>query len=218
LSSFLYFLTALLGTELLPLEPQEDDDDDEGSYCNICMESWTNSGSHRISSLRCGHFFGHACIERWLRGNAGNGSCPTCNEKATKKDVRVHYVARLKAIDTSEKDRALTDLNKARMDFRRLELERNTLKVQLKMQSDQIEGLQRQLKGQKSTSGGMMMANAAVPGANLNTVPMLFILVALRVFVQTFDLMLSGRVRSGFDWRRPATGVHAASRADQAQR
>ena len=29
-----------------------DSDGDEGAYCNICMEPWTNSGAHRISSLR----------------------------------------------------------------------------------------------------------------------------------------------------------------------
>ena len=32
----------------------EDSDGDEGAYCNICMEPWTNSGAHRISSLRIG--------------------------------------------------------------------------------------------------------------------------------------------------------------------
>ena len=89
---------------------------------------------------RCGHFFGHACIERWLKGGGSNGSCPTCNEKvnfynndfpsfvfkikqipivkANKRDVRVHYVAKLKAIDTSEKDRAVSDLEKAKRDYR----------------------------------------------------------------------------------------------------
>ena len=38
---------------------------------------------------------------------------------------------------------------------RRLELEYNTLKVQLKMQSDQIEGLQRQLLGQQASSSSL---------------------------------------------------------------
>ena len=75
------------------------------------------------------HFFGQSCIERWLRGAS---SCPNCNEKAAKKDVRLchletpfsnykefncyaicfsqvrpHYVARLAALDTGERDRAL---------------------------------------------------------------------------------------------------------------
>ena len=35
---------------------------------------------------------------------------------------RVHYVSKLKAIDTSEKDRALADLDKTRAELRELEL------------------------------------------------------------------------------------------------
>ncbi len=30
------------------------EDDDDGAVCNICMEAWTNSGEHRIASLKCG--------------------------------------------------------------------------------------------------------------------------------------------------------------------
>ena len=32
------------------------------------------------------HFFGQSCIEKWLRGAS---TCPNCNEKAAKKDVRL---------------------------------------------------------------------------------------------------------------------------------
>ena len=56
---------------------------DEGRVCTICFESWSNSGEHRIASLRCGHFFGKSCIEKWLRGSGT--ACPNCNEKSTKK-------------------------------------------------------------------------------------------------------------------------------------
>lgn len=107
----------------------DNDDDDEGAVCTICFESWTNSGDHRISSLKCGHFFGYACIDRWIRGN-GN-ACPNCNEKATRRDIRMHYVARLKAIDTSEKDRAIGDLEKVNVKYRQLDLEHKTLKVSI---------------------------------------------------------------------------------------
>ena len=31
----------------------------QGQSCSICFEPWTNSGSHRIASLKCGHLFGH---------------------------------------------------------------------------------------------------------------------------------------------------------------
>lgn len=33
-------------------------DDDDGSICPICLDAWTNSGAHRICSLKCGHLFG----------------------------------------------------------------------------------------------------------------------------------------------------------------
>ena len=89
-------------------ESIESTDTEEGSVCTICFEDWSNSGDHRISSLKCGHFFGYSCIDKWLRGS-GN-ACPNCNEKNTKKDIRVHFVSKLAAIDTSERDRALQEL------------------------------------------------------------------------------------------------------------
>ncbi|XP_040583417.1 E3 ubiquitin-protein ligase rfwd3.L [Lepeophtheirus salmonis] len=115
------------------------DEEEDGSYCTICFESWTNSGEHRIASLRCGHFFGFICIEKWLRNGK---ACPNCNEKANKKDIRSHYVAKLKAIDTSEKDRYKTDLEKLQGSYRSLELDYTTLKLQNKLQLDEITRLQ----------------------------------------------------------------------------
>ena len=91
-------------------EALDDEQNEKGSNCTICFENWSNSGDHRISSLKCGHFFGYTCIERWLKGTGA--SCPNCNEKSTKKDIRVHYVSKLSAIDTWERDRALGDLEK----------------------------------------------------------------------------------------------------------
>ena len=115
-------------------------DNEEGSVCTICFEDWSNSGDHRIASLRCGHFFGYSCIEKWLRGS-GN-SCPNCNEKNTKKDIRVHFVSRLAAIDTSERDRAVTELESVRTQLRELELRHTELGVRLKLQQERIGHLE----------------------------------------------------------------------------
>ena len=30
----------------------------KGQVCSICLEPWSNSGVHRIASLKCGHLFG----------------------------------------------------------------------------------------------------------------------------------------------------------------
>lgn len=115
-------------------------DSEEGSVCTICFEDWSNSGDHRIASLRCGHFFGFSCIEKWLRGS-GN-SCPNCNEKNTKKDIRVHFVSRLAAIDTSERDRAVAELENARTQLRELEMRHTELGVRCKLQQEKIGQLE----------------------------------------------------------------------------
>ena len=52
----------------------------------ICLEPWTNSGRHRLCSLRCGHLFGRQCIDRWLA--AGRVKCPQCNAPAKRRHSR----------------------------------------------------------------------------------------------------------------------------------
>ena len=47
--------------------PVIDSDDDDGLTCTICLDQWTSSGEHRLVSLKCGHLFGFACIERWIK-------------------------------------------------------------------------------------------------------------------------------------------------------
>ena len=130
---------------------EEEEGNEEGSCCTICFERWANSGSHRISSLKCGHFFGLACIEKWLRGGS---SCPNCNEKATKRDIRVHYVARLAALDTGERDRALADLEKTRVTLREAQLRETELQVRLQQQQELIEQLRGGGGGERGGQGG----------------------------------------------------------------
>jgi len=128
-----------------------DEENEEGSCCTICFESWSNSGEHRISSLRCGHFFGYTCIERWLKGSGA--SCPNCNEKSTKKDIRVHYVSKLAAIDTSERDRAVGDLEKVKGELRELQLRHTELQVRLKLQQEKIEKTEKENKRFRERGG-----------------------------------------------------------------
>lgn len=109
-----------------------DDESTDGFCCPICLDPWTNGGDHRLSSLKCGHFFGQSCIERWLKGGGGGGGCPNCNEKASKKDVRIHFLAKLTALDTAERDRAVQQMEKAQAELRKLQLEHTTLRVSLK--------------------------------------------------------------------------------------
>jgi len=126
----------------------EEEENEEGSNCTICFERWSNSGGHRIASLKCGHFFGQSCIEKWLRGAS---SCPNCNEKAARKEVRPHYVSRLAALDTGERDRALQELEVVRGQLREAQLRETELQVRLQLQGQQIE----RLKGGTVPVGGL---------------------------------------------------------------
>jgi E3 ubiquitin-protein ligase RFWD3 len=64
--------------------------------CPVCFDAWSNSGSHRVVSLKCGHLFGQSCIERWVHSGGKGARCPQCNEAAQKKDIRPIYVRNLK--------------------------------------------------------------------------------------------------------------------------
>lgn len=76
----------------------EEDEDEDGKLCPICLDSWTTSGEHRLCALRCGHLFGHNCVERWL---SGQKTCPTCKRPVRKSDIRFIYAKKLIAVDTS---------------------------------------------------------------------------------------------------------------------
>jgi E3 ubiquitin-protein ligase RFWD3 len=151
--------------EVVPSTSEKANDDvdvntteEEAITCNICFDAWSNTGSHRISSLKCGHFFGFSCIEKWLNSTGGN-DCPTCNEKATKKDIRHHYVARLKAVDTGDRDRALDQVEALRRELRSLELEHATIKVTNHLQREEIDKLKAVIKSMRDN--GLSPSNAS---------------------------------------------------------
>jgi E3 ubiquitin-protein ligase RFWD3 len=75
--------------------------------CSICFDKWTSSGNHRICCLKCGHLFGHSCIDRWLKSNK---KCPTCNAKAKKADIRLLYVPRITVVDNHQLNTTLNQL------------------------------------------------------------------------------------------------------------
>ncbi|XP_016841929.1 E3 ubiquitin-protein ligase RFWD3 [Nasonia vitripennis] len=84
----------------------------EDHRCPICLELWSNSGEHRLCSLRCGHLFGLKCIEQWfnIAQNATGRKCPECNTKASKKDIRILYAKNLVCVDTSEIEKLKEEL------------------------------------------------------------------------------------------------------------
>lgn len=101
-------------------------DDLDGETCPICLDSWGNSGDHRLVALKCGHLFGSQCVERWLKAQISKDrSCPTCKSKAQLKDVRHIYARRLVAADTSQ----ITTLQK-QLDTLQAEKSRTELELQ----------------------------------------------------------------------------------------
>ena len=58
------------------LTPPPCGEDAEGNCCAICLEAWTAAGEHRLAALRCGHLFGSACIQRWLKAQGSAAKCP----------------------------------------------------------------------------------------------------------------------------------------------
>ncbi|XP_071033766.1 E3 ubiquitin-protein ligase rfwd3.S [Parasteatoda tepidariorum] len=117
--------------------------DEDGQNCTICFEPWTNSSEHRLVSLRCGHLFGRSCITRWLKGQ--NARCPQCNARARKSEIRNIYAKSVKALDSSERDKALEELQKERETRRRVEMDYAREKLSHMMALQECERLKKEL-------------------------------------------------------------------------
>ena len=90
--------------------------DQESQSCSICYEPWTTTGLHRIVSLKCGHLFGQSCIDKWLRqaSTSSDRRCPQCKMIAVFKDIRPIFASKLTAVDNSELERAVRQLEDER--------------------------------------------------------------------------------------------------------
>ncbi|XP_064611017.1 E3 ubiquitin-protein ligase rfwd3.L-like isoform X2 [Liolophura sinensis] len=127
-----------------PLKPTSaEEDEDDADSCPICFEPWTNSGKHRLASLRCGHLFGQSCIEKWLRGHGGK--CPHCNAKAKRLDIRVIYAKSLKTLDTTERDRALEQVEKEKELRKKAELARAQARLHYQLAIEECNRLRSEL-------------------------------------------------------------------------
>ncbi|CAG9790719.1 unnamed protein product [Diatraea saccharalis] len=118
----------------------------DGETCPICLDSWGNTGDHRLVALKCGHLFGSSCVERWLKAQSTKErACPTCKSKAHMRDIRHIYARRLVAADTSqitalqkqidilqsEKTRTELELQKSRIGHRACMLQLDVLRSSL---------------------------------------------------------------------------------------
>ncbi|NWH63912.1 RFWD3 ligase, partial [Geococcyx californianus] len=152
-----------------PTVPVAPLDEEEGDTCTICFEQWTNAGDHRLSALRCGHLFGYTCIERWLRGQAGK--CPQCNKKAKRSDIVILYARTLKALDTSEKERMKSSLEKEQMLRRQAELESAQSRLQLQVLTDECSKLRKQVQELKALVAQHNASASQQPGSSHTCLP-----------------------------------------------
>lgn len=130
-------------------------DEDEGRLCPICLDNWTNTGEHRVCSLKCGHLFGLKCVNRWISSQTRK-SCPTCKKRVIKSDIRNIYAKKLIAIDTSEIEIVKEQLEKVTEEKNRVQMEltkalcrEHLLKQQVSDLKTEMHGLQQTLECRK---------------------------------------------------------------------
>ncbi|XP_078138998.1 E3 ubiquitin-protein ligase rfwd3.S [Centroberyx gerrardi] len=130
--------------------PAPQGEEGEGDTCSICFEPWTTAGEHRLATLRCGHLFGHTCIDRWLRGQGHAAKCPQCNKKAKRSDVVLLYAPKLRALDNSEQESMKKSLELEQSLRRKAELESAKCRLQLQVVTSECGKLRQQLQELKS--------------------------------------------------------------------
>ncbi|XP_060770709.1 E3 ubiquitin-protein ligase RFWD3 [Neoarius graeffei] len=136
--------SATEATESASLLAAVADNDGDGETCSICFEPWTTSGEHRLATLRCGHLFGFACIDRWLKGQGAK--CPQCNKKAKRCDIVLLYAHKLRAVDNTEHESLKRSLEQEQSLRRKAELESAQCRLQLQVVTDECGKLRREVQ------------------------------------------------------------------------
>ncbi|CAN0270757.1 unnamed protein product [Lampetra fluviatilis] len=137
--------------------------EEEHDLCPVCFEAWTNAGSHRLCTLRCGHLFGYSCIDKWLRGQGGR--CPQCNKKAKRSEVVVLYAKSIKSVDTSEEERLKSELATQQVQRRKAELESAQCRLQMQVVSEEYRKLKHQLQELRSTLSQYGAGSSCTPSS-----------------------------------------------------
>lgn len=119
---------------------------EEGEVCSVCFEPYETMGKHRLACLKCGHLFGHSCIERWLPVGSKGGSCPQCKKKATRKDIRIIYAKGVRVADNSEAEWTKQELEAVRSEKRLIEMELAEVRLKLQTQIELNSSLQSRLQ------------------------------------------------------------------------
>ena len=139
------------------------------------MDAWTNSGLHRLVSLKCGHLYGESCIDRWIKTNP---KCPQCNRPSKRADIRRIYAKSIKVLDTFELDKALKSLDEERIMRKKAEIAMSEMRMQYQLATEECirykneatnyKNLINRLKAgsSSSSSDAMMMMMSSESGIN----------------------------------------------------
>ncbi|KAF9290072.1 RING finger and WD repeat domain-containing protein 3 [Linnemannia elongata] len=134
-------------------EPRPQNVETEESTCSICFDSWTNSGKHRLVSIKCGHLFGESCITKWINQNAGgNGpaKCPECNLATNRRDIRRIWSKSVVVMDTVEKDEANARAREEREARLRCEKELANSRLAYEMLSNELTDMRKKHDRQRA--------------------------------------------------------------------
>lgn len=143
------------------------EDDDDGTICSICLDSWTSTGEHRLVSLKCGHLFGYMCIKRWLQDNpVQSRCCATCKTKAHLRDIRHLFAKGVKAVDNSEEMKLRHQLEEEKLRVSKLAVELQVASMELELQRTLANELRLKLKDYEQRTG--LRTNASLIGEVTN--------------------------------------------------
>lgn len=103
---------------------------DGGVYCSICLAEYTTSGAHRVTSLKCGHLFGHDCIVKWI-SLYKRSHCPTCSAPCKKVHLRQIFAAKVVACDQDKENEYIDRYVKENEEKKALEAKVAKLEAQI---------------------------------------------------------------------------------------
>ena len=78
-------------------------------FSQVWASLWTKVGFKSTNHQKLSITPAYSCIEKWIKGGGG-GKCPQCNAPAKKGDIRVIYSKAISVVDTTDRDRALKEL------------------------------------------------------------------------------------------------------------
>ncbi|XP_018645293.1 DEAD box ATP-dependent RNA helicase, putative [Schistosoma mansoni] len=91
------------------------------------------------------------CVMKWFKSVGKKAKCPQCNAKANRRDIRVLYCKNLKVLDTTDRDRALAELEREKRGRQKAEQEA----AEFKARCDLLHAQVLQLRDELQTTKGL---------------------------------------------------------------